>query len=86
MLTLALVPRPPDRCRGPGGKVSVKVERPQHREDARANLRELIERTGSVADYPAPAGPRVGDLVFWVEPPIGIEPMTYSLRVNRSAD
>jgi len=20
----------------------------------------------------------------WVEPPIGIEPMTYSLRVNRS--
>ena len=25
-------------------------------------------------------------LFRWVEPPIGIEPMTYSLRVNRSAD
>jgi hypothetical protein len=25
-------------------------------------------------------------LVRWVEPPVGIEPTTYSLRVNRSAD
>ncbi len=29
--------------------------------------------------------PRTG-VAFWLEPPIGIEPMTYSLRVNRSAD
>jgi hypothetical protein len=29
---------------------------------------------------------QAADLRFYAEPPIGIEPMTYSLRVNRSAD
>ena len=38
-----------------------------------------------------PSRPRsmILDGTFWLvspEPPIGIEPMTYSLRVNRSAD
>jgi hypothetical protein len=33
-------------------------------------------------------GPHVRRLQFagWSEPPVGIEPTTYSLRVNRSAD
>jgi hypothetical protein len=26
------------------------------------------------------------DLGVWVEPPVGIEPTTFSLRVRRSAD
>jgi hypothetical protein len=31
-------------------------------------------------------GDQAGDLGFWVEPPVGIEPTTYALRVRRSAD
>jgi hypothetical protein len=43
--------------------------------DGRQTVRDPIDVTDMAVD-----------LAIWVEPPVGIEPTTYSLRVNRSAD
>ena len=54
-------------------------------EGVEATITEHDERFGAGTTKPQ-ARCWASDLGLWGEPPVGVEPTTYSLRVNRSTD
>ena len=61
---------------------------PEHARGTTAAAAECAGRhtEGPRARFPERKSPGRRDLPGLIEPPVGIEPTTYSLRVNRSAD